>query len=107
MLITANQFQELGRALTAAKHDPANRCTKLRDAPDGADDNGDGTYSMWQPVSGMAQSAGRREKWRYHRDEDTGQTFKRVTIPIGEHGVAYLAINPETYDISCAACEEG
>jgi len=110
MLLTANDFQEQGRALTAAKKDPANYCQKANAAPPGCEDNGDGTYSMWQKVSGRA--TGRTVtnvprptvKWDY-RDTDEGGTEKYVTIDLGVHGLSHVGIDPKTGKAGCVACK--
>lgn len=82
-LLFQHDMVSLGIKLAAARKDPAKRCAKPR-----TDEHGETHYNVDKPKSKSPLA------------RDTG-----VDAAYGPHGVSFLAIDPDTGEVKCGACE--
>lgn len=105
-MLTLQELKELGATLHAARRERTHYCTELREPPEGAEDVdlAAGTCTVWQVVSNPAKARQRNNEVRRRGD---GQFEKKIEgHPIGEHGSAFLGIDPATGTVGCIACQE-
>jgi hypothetical protein len=98
MVITGDRLAELGRALDAARNDPARRCGVALTGPDGKD--------HWlAPKPGADVARLRRKLGQPGVLVDNG--VPHVVIPHGTCSPMNLGIDPETGEVACTLHGKG
>jgi hypothetical protein len=102
MLLTLPQLKTLVAKLEASR--VASGTSGAGDYCDAPNADADGNAERWEPKPRARQQVGFEYPDGTTLEDRDG--VKGIRVPLGMHGRAHLAIDPETGEVACAKCAE-